>query len=245
MRHAAAASLFLVVLAIPALAHAQRGTVAEGMSRDEVVARLGEPAGEKTSGSRAYMFYRNGCERRCGTPDVIMLEDDAVTDVILRGAGRRYTGSSSSPRGATPRRDARESMTSDGNAAPIERSSGRATGLRRGGIVVGTPAPGMSAPMSGRSSAVAGSSSSGSNAVGSSGRGSDTLASPSPNVATPQAASPSVANRRDSTSAPVVPLRAGQRPAPYTGSRRGGDVPGGTTRPVNPRPDSTPVPPRP
>lgn len=73
-----------------------------GMSREQVVARLGAPAAVRTSGTYTYLFFVNGCHRTCGTDDVVILEDDRVTDAIFRGLGRRYSGTSSSPVGVVP-----------------------------------------------------------------------------------------------------------------------------------------------
>jgi hypothetical protein len=73
-----------------------------GMTREQVVARLGAPAAVRTSGTYTYLFFVNGCHRSCGTDDVVILEDGRVTDAIFRGLGRRYTGTSSSPVGVVP-----------------------------------------------------------------------------------------------------------------------------------------------
>lgn len=91
------------ILALLVLAAAPLGaqTVDPGMSRDQVVERLGKPIGERATGSYIYLFYRNGCEQRCGMSDVVILENDAVVDAIFRSA-RRFSGSSTSPAGVTP-----------------------------------------------------------------------------------------------------------------------------------------------
>ena len=75
------------------------GTVAPGMSRADVVMVWGEPATERTTGTRQYLYYRNGCEASCGTFDVVFLENGAVVDAIVRGPGHEYAGASSSPPG--------------------------------------------------------------------------------------------------------------------------------------------------
>ncbi len=77
-------------------------TIDPGMTREQVVARLGAPAAVRTSGTYTYLFFVNGCHRSCGTDDVVILEDGRVTDAIFRGLGRRYTGTSSSPVGVVP-----------------------------------------------------------------------------------------------------------------------------------------------
>jgi hypothetical protein len=75
------------------------GTVAPGMSRDDVVNVWGEPVAERMAGSRMYLYYRNGCEASCGTFDVVFLDNGAVVDAIVRGPGHEYAGASSSPAG--------------------------------------------------------------------------------------------------------------------------------------------------
>ena len=85
------------------VAHAQGGaTVAPGMSRDEVVRALGKPTGERSSRGYTYLFFANGCERTCGTSDVVTLEDGRVSDAVFRKPGRTYSGNSSSPVATAP-----------------------------------------------------------------------------------------------------------------------------------------------
>lgn len=76
-----------------------------GMPKTQVIARLGAPALERTTGDATYLFYKNGCERTCGMNDVVLLDKGAVVDAVFRSEKRRYSGSSSSPR-AIPAREA-------------------------------------------------------------------------------------------------------------------------------------------
>ena len=73
------------------------GTVNPGMTQEEVVAVWGAPEAERQTGDWTYLYFRNGCERSCGTFDVIMLQGGHVVDAIVRGAGHIYSGMSSSP----------------------------------------------------------------------------------------------------------------------------------------------------
>jgi hypothetical protein len=77
-------------------------TIDPGMTREQVVARLGSPAAVRTAGAFTYLFFANGCPRTCGMDDLVTLEDGRVTDAIFRGLGRRYRGRSSSPVGVVP-----------------------------------------------------------------------------------------------------------------------------------------------
>jgi len=94
---------FLLAVALPVGAQA---TIDPGMSRAAVIARLGKPMLERTLGDDTYIFYRNGCEKRCGMNDVVTLRHDAVTDAVFRSPRRAYSGASSSPR-AIPAAEAR------------------------------------------------------------------------------------------------------------------------------------------
>ncbi len=72
--------------------------VAPGMPRAAVLATFGAPAFTRQAASGAeFLFYRNGCERRCGTFDVVILDSGVVRDAILRSPRRAYAGESSSP----------------------------------------------------------------------------------------------------------------------------------------------------
>jgi len=73
-----------------------------GMTREEVVARLGTPSGESHAGSFTYLFYDNACTARCGMDDLVVLEQNIVTDAIFRSPKRAFTGVSSSPRQSVP-----------------------------------------------------------------------------------------------------------------------------------------------
>ncbi len=73
------------------------GTIAPGMTREQVIALWGVPVAERTVGNRTYLYFRNGCEVSCGTFDVVFLEGGQVVDAIVRGPGHNYAGVSSSP----------------------------------------------------------------------------------------------------------------------------------------------------
>ena len=149
-------ALLAAATAAPLGAQAAAATIDPGMTREQVVARLGTPVAERHSGSRTYLYYRNGCESRCGMQDLVMLDGDAVVDAIFRGP-RRYTGESSSPAqvgptGASRIRSAEASPAVDPAAAttlpPIAKRKPRAhraaplaapiRAAGQGGIVVGT-----------------------------------------------------------------------------------------------------------
>lgn len=73
-------------------------TIDPGMSRAQVVAKLGEPLSTRSYEGHTYLLYKNGCERSCGMSDLVVLDSDKVVDAIFRSRARKYSGTSSSPR---------------------------------------------------------------------------------------------------------------------------------------------------
>jgi outer membrane protein assembly factor BamE (lipoprotein component of BamABCDE complex) len=73
-----------------------------GMTKSQVMERLGAPAAERSTGPYTYLFYHNGRERTVGMSDLVILQNDNVVDAIFRSAERQYTGRSSSPEGVMP-----------------------------------------------------------------------------------------------------------------------------------------------
>ncbi len=75
------------------------GTVEPGWTAEDVISVWGEPVTDRSSGVWTFLYFRNGCERACGTFDVVILERNQVVDAIVRGRGHTYAGISSSPQG--------------------------------------------------------------------------------------------------------------------------------------------------
>jgi len=87
---------FALTVAPPAMAQ-DVVQIDPGMTRAQVVERLGKPATERASGGFTYLFYINGCERTCGMNDLVTLKGDVVIDAIFRAPQRTYSGRSTSP----------------------------------------------------------------------------------------------------------------------------------------------------
>jgi len=68
------------------------------MTREQVIAKLGEPLSTRTYQGHTYLLYKNGCEKTCGMNDLVVLDSGKVTDAVFRSASRKYSGTSSSPR---------------------------------------------------------------------------------------------------------------------------------------------------
>jgi outer membrane protein assembly factor BamE (lipoprotein component of BamABCDE complex) len=88
--------LALLMVAVAGSASAQ-ASIDPGMTRDQVVAKLGKPASEHSSGSATFLYYKNGQEKKMGMSDMIALDSGKVVDAVFRSSARKYTGKSSSP----------------------------------------------------------------------------------------------------------------------------------------------------
>ena len=116
---------------------AESATIDPGMTRDQVVAKLGEPLSSRSYDGFTYLLYRNGCEKKCGMNDLVVLDSGKVVDAVFRSSGRTYSGTSSSPqmisrRGArpataTPRRSTLRQTAPASNAADPKKPSPDAT----------------------------------------------------------------------------------------------------------------------
>lgn len=95
MRRIAFVASLLVAVAGTASAQA---SIDPGMTRDQVVAKLGKPASEHSSGTKTYLYYANGQEKTVGMSDMVAIEDGKVVDAVFRSSSRKYTGTSSSPK---------------------------------------------------------------------------------------------------------------------------------------------------
>jgi hypothetical protein len=92
----------LLAIAAAGVQAAVAQSIDPGMTKSQVIERLGAPAAERTSGPYTYMFYQNGRERTAGMSDLVILQNDSVVDAIFRSSMRAYTGRSSSPEGVMP-----------------------------------------------------------------------------------------------------------------------------------------------
>jgi hypothetical protein len=75
------------------------GTIAPGMTESQIYTLWGAPVAVRHMGTRTYLFFHNGCERSCGTADMVTLENGQVVDAITRWPGHAFSGKSSSPKG--------------------------------------------------------------------------------------------------------------------------------------------------
>lgn len=90
----AVAALAVSAAALPA----QATKIDPGMTQDQVVAKLGQPLSTRSRNGFTYLLYRNGCEKKCGMNDLVVLDSGKVVDAVFRGSNREFTGTSSSPR---------------------------------------------------------------------------------------------------------------------------------------------------
>ena len=73
------------------------GTVDPGMTRAQVIERLGKPATVRNYQGSTYLMYSNNCGKTCGMQDIVILDHDVVVDAVFRSPNRHYSGTSSSP----------------------------------------------------------------------------------------------------------------------------------------------------
>ena len=91
------AALAIAIAPLPA-ARAQVARIDPGMTEAQVIAKLGQPLSTRSYRSFTYLFYRNGCEKKCGMNDLVTLDSGRVVDAVFRSPTRHYSGTSSSPR---------------------------------------------------------------------------------------------------------------------------------------------------
>jgi hypothetical protein len=77
-------------------------TIKPGMTDAQVREQWGEPLTVKKIGIMSYMYYRSNCLKKCGTNDVVFLENGQVIDAVVRDKSRKYDGIASSPADRKP-----------------------------------------------------------------------------------------------------------------------------------------------
>ena len=93
-------------------------TIDPGMTRAQVVERLGQPLSARSFESFTYLLYKNGCEKKCGMNDLVVLDSGKVVDAVFRAPSRKYTGTSSSPR-AIPIKEAEKDAPKPAATKPL------------------------------------------------------------------------------------------------------------------------------
>lgn len=94
--------LALLLVSASASAQSTEGTIDPGMTKAQVIERLGKPATVRTFQGTTYLLYSNSCGKSCGMQDLVVLDGDAVVDAVFRSPNRHYTGTSSSPVATKP-----------------------------------------------------------------------------------------------------------------------------------------------
>jgi hypothetical protein len=123
MRHHFAVIAGLCVFTAAASAQST-ASIDPGMTRAQVVGKLGEPLSARTYESFTYLLYKNGCEKKCGMNDLVVLDSNKVVDAVFRSAARKYTGTSSSPRmisTSEAKHDVHRSPSSSRLAVPVQK----------------------------------------------------------------------------------------------------------------------------
>jgi SmpA/OmlA family protein len=111
----------MIIALVAALTMPSQGpaTIDPGMSREQVVAKLGEPLSTRSYDGHTYLLYRNGCEKKCGMNDLVVLDSGKVVDAVFRSGNRKYSGTSSSPRMISAA-EARKGVGAPSSPAPLK-----------------------------------------------------------------------------------------------------------------------------
>jgi hypothetical protein len=72
-------------------------TIDPGMTKAQVIEKLGKPATVRNYQGSTYLMYSNKCGKTCGMQDIVILDHDVVVDAVFRSPNRHYSGTSSSP----------------------------------------------------------------------------------------------------------------------------------------------------
>ncbi|MBD0318761.1 MAG: outer membrane protein assembly factor BamE, partial [Gemmatimonadetes bacterium] len=108
MAEAKTVARWMAALLAACAAPAAAQTITPGMSSAQVQSVLGAPVVARQSGDWSYLYYLNGCAVRCGSDDVVFLQNDRVVTAVFRTGRRRFAG---------PRADATLERTSEAVAA--------------------------------------------------------------------------------------------------------------------------------
>ena len=79
-------------LVLCAASPAAAQTIAPGMTTAQVRSLLGEPTTVRSTGDWSYLYYLNGCAVRCGSDDVVFVQNDRVVTAVFRTSRRRIAG---------------------------------------------------------------------------------------------------------------------------------------------------------
>ena len=135
------------VLLAAAPAAAQR-TISPGMTEAQVRSVLGPPATTRSTTGWTYLYYQNGCPIRCGSDDVVFLQDGRVVAAVFRTGVRRFAGPAAD--------DALEAGGADVDAGASASTPARMAPAVVGGIRVDDGATRQRAPIGGRTAEPAG-----------------------------------------------------------------------------------------
>jgi hypothetical protein len=108
--------LYISAISASALGAQTSATIDPGMTREQVVAKIGEPLSSRSYQGFTYLLYKNGCEKKCGMNDLVVLDSGKVVDAVFRSKGRTYSGTSSSPNMIS----ASEAKHGSANGAPLK-----------------------------------------------------------------------------------------------------------------------------
>jgi hypothetical protein len=94
--------LALSFVAVSSQAQTADATIDPGMTRAQVIEKLGKPSTIRNYQGSTYLMYPNNCGKKCGMQDIVILDHDVVVDAVFRSPNRHYSGTSSSPEATKP-----------------------------------------------------------------------------------------------------------------------------------------------
>ncbi|HEX8213568.1 MAG TPA: outer membrane protein assembly factor BamE [Longimicrobium sp.] len=86
------AALIFAVALLAAASPAAAQTISPGMTAAQVRSLLGDPVTVRSAGDWSYLYYLNGCAVRCGSDDVVFIQNDRVVAAVFRTGRRRFAG---------------------------------------------------------------------------------------------------------------------------------------------------------
>lgn len=89
---ASTAARWMAAALLAAASPAAAQTISPGMTTAQVRSLLGDPATVRSAGEWSYLYYLNGCAVRCGSDDVVFIQNGRVVAAVFRTSRRRFAG---------------------------------------------------------------------------------------------------------------------------------------------------------
>ena len=141
MAEAKTVARWTVAALLAAAAPAAAQTITPGMSSAQVQSILGAPVTTRQAGDWSYLYYLNGCAVRCGSDDVVFMQNDRAVTAVFRTGRRRFAGpraDAALERTAGASEDARAAVRPD-DSGPTQMRVRQGAREEPGRTVIGRP----------------------------------------------------------------------------------------------------------